>query len=412
MSWRRGVDANLTPLQQSLTADMQEYEHYRMNTLYTGVILEVYPSDSDRNRTAQQSEQRRGYMAEAKVLLVGTNTSSNLVVDHVAIPAPFPAGLDDYSEVLPRPSTNRVDGEDMSSSGAHINPYDLDGDWCVVGFVGGSLDQPFILTWWPHPRNSYDAATSGNGNPNRSGEGQALDQAGRSFKRTNGVEYVVTNRGDIYLTTTYANSRLTFDSESSDTRGRWTRETNDDEGGSILVTVKPTQTFELSWDEPQDGAGVRRGNDPSIPQSNPRSRTGNASTVEREKTYVILDEENIHVETTEEIKLKSRTRIIFNSDDETTISATNVLTLESTSILLGENAEDAVIKGDTRYADERQMLTALQAFVSTLSGLDVTGPNAVLGPIKTAATTFLPLLQSFVSQVNGTTHLSTKVSTE
>jgi hypothetical protein len=316
--------------------------------------------------------------------------------------------LDDYSEHLPRGSTHRVDGATLNSAGAHVDPYDLDGDWCVVGFLGGSLDQPFVLTWWPHPKNALDAATSGNGNPTREGSGQSLDQVGRHFQRFNGVEFVITDRGDIYLSTTYANSRLTFDTSSGPTRGRWTRETNQDEGGSILVELKPSQTLELAWDAQKDGVGVRKGNEAQLPQTNPRTGNGNTSTTTREKTYVLIDDENIKIETQEEVKVKSRTRIILTSDDEATINATNVLTLESASVLLGESAQDAVIKGDTRYAAERSFLTALTTFVTALTAATV--PD--VAEIKTAAITFAPDLALWVAEVNGTTHLSTKVSTE
>jgi len=333
--WRPIVGIDRGPVQQGLVTDPADYEHYQMNSLMLGVILEVYPSDSELNRTAHISEQRRGFYHEAKVLLVNTNSSSNLLVDHAVICPSVHTGLDDYYEHLPRGSSNRVDGERYVVGGANVDPYDLDGDWCVVGFMGGSLDQPFIVAWWPHPRNVYDAATSGNANANRTGVPQSLDQKNRYFRRINGVEHVVTGRGDIYLSTTYANSDLRFGTDIPATKGRFPRSLKAEEGGSILLEVKPTQTLELSWDEQIDGAGIRRGSEAELPQTNPPPTTRqNASATPRTKTYVKIDQEEFRVDVPEDVKVTSGKRVRIFCEDTTTLFATNLLELEAAQVSL------------------------------------------------------------------------------
>jgi hypothetical protein len=320
-----------------------------------GVILEVRPSDSEENRSAHFSEQRRGYLHEADVLLVGTNVSSNLLLKHVVITPSSLTGLDDYQEHLPRGSSHRVDGEQLNTTLANVDPYDLDGDWCVVGFLGGSLDSPFIVTWWNHPRNTYDAATSGNGNPNRSGVPQSLAQQNRYFKRVNGVEHTITGSGDIYLSTLYSNSDLLFGSETP-TPGRWPRAESTEIGGSILVEVKESQTLELAWDHQTDGIGVLGRRESELSQSNPSQ---NISPSLRDFTYITIDKEKVNLIAPAEFKVSSpgvvddtgeRTggRIRLFSEDTATIYAANLLELSTDlSITLDSSAGSVSISAAT-----------------------------------------------------------------
>lgn len=387
--WRNGLDANLTPVQQAYTIDPAEYEHYRMHQLYLGVVLEVFPADSESNRSSHEFQDRRGTHTECNVLCVGTNSSSSLYLTNVIVTTPHPAGLDDYFERLPRPSSNRIDGERLPSSLAYVDPFDLDGDWCIVGFLGSNLDQPFILTWWPHPKNTYDAATSGQGNRTQEGNAQALEQAGRYFHRINGVEFVITDTGNIVLSTKFASSQLTFQENNRPTEGRWPRNLDQEQGGSILVQVKPSQTLELSFDEAEDGFGISRVRDPQLPQTNPRTSTGSAS--QREKTYVRFSDSLAEFES-DELAVSMRTKIRFRSDDTATITADSVLTLDANEVKLGENAEQT--QGAVRGFD-------LYTWLSNMTVLTATGP-ASINPADLNGPT-----QNFIDDV-----VSTKVQVE
>jgi hypothetical protein len=408
MSWRPILGPDRAPVQQGLTTDPKDYTHYKINTMMLGVILEVYPADSKSNRTAHQSEEERGFYHEAKVLLVNTNSGSNLIVDHVVICPSVNTGLDNYYEHLPRPTRNRVDGADMPSDGSQVDPYDLDGDWCVVGFLGGSLEQPFIVTWWPHPRNSFDPATSGNGN-----QGESLVQDERYFTRVNGVEKVITEGGDIYLSTKYANSNITFDTPDvfrpggegtpgvqvpRSKKGRWVRTIDEDKGGSVLVEIKPSQTVELSWDEPIDGAGILRGNEAELPQTNPPpTKRQNASTIQREEMYVLVDRDTFRVDASD-VKLNVGNRVRIICRDETTICSTNVINIESKQVaidgteVIEVTSPSVTIFGDDEIKLESDTLIDLESndevsivannnasLLSTTADANVSGIRVILG---------------------------------
>jgi len=448
--WRPIIHIDGTPIQQGLSINPADYRHYDMKGPMVGVILEVYAADREENRTAQQSLTRRGFFHECSVLLVNTNSSSNLIMSHVVIPPGMPSGLDDYEEKLPRGSANTITGQTLTSNMAGIDPHDLDGDWCVVDFVGGSLDQPFTSSWWPHPRNYYDAGTSGRGNADTAGNPRALDQAGRYFQRRNGVEWVITKEGDIYLATTYADSRLVFNSSQGGTRGRWKRQEQAESGGSVLVEIKPTQTFEMAWDAQLDGVGIQRGNESQLPQTNPSPASrGNASATRRERTYIKIDSGEVRFDTPDEFRINSATRIIFNSEDTielasegsmdltsesnitiasedtTTITGTNLVELDAVSIKLGAAAIAAVLKGTDYVAAVTPILSlwftentsALAVADALIAAHAPTGPFPDTGIAGAAAlwkTTLLllnPALQAYTS-TGLPSALSTKVTTE
>lgn len=352
-NFRYNIGPDGAPVQQSLTANYDDYAHVRMGAKpLVGVVWEVYPSDDERNRTARNPA-RRGFLHECSVVIVDDGSSRTGFIEHVAITPDALTGLDDYYEHLPRPSSQRLSGQAMKPNLSHVNPYDLDGDWCVVSFIGGYIDQPFILKWWPHARNRYDAATSGKGNPTRGGEGKALQQSGRFFRRINGVEYVVTSQGDVYLATTYANSRLQMNERA--TKGRFARSQRD-AGGSIHVAVKPSQSLELSWRTQREGIGIRGGREDELPQTNPRSSNGTEEE-DNSSTYIRLDGSDITLEPEEKIVVSTKAveitavdglEVTSNSDVEidsenTSISVSGVVNLGGTSgrTLITSGWEDA-----------------------------------------------------------------------
>lgn len=369
MSTRPQRSADRTVIQGSLSIDKRDYRHYNMIKPFLGVILEVFPADSQYNRGAHAREDRRSYFHQCKVLLVNTNSASQLIVSNVIITPDANTGLDDYYEHLPRGTSNLTDGEELNAALADIDPYTLDGDWCVVGFIGGNMDQPFIMRWWPHPKNYLDAGTSGEGNPNQSNQPQALEQQRRAFRRVNGIEWVVTQNGDIYLDTNFAGSTLKFDKDNfQPTEGRWPRQVDDEIGGSILVAVKPTQTLELTWDKPQEGTGVRGKQEAQLPQTNPRPTNRTQQGEELENTYIRVEKDRVNVKTVEELVLATDERIVVSSDNEATINATNLIQLEAGQIKLGENAQTT--QGVPRGFD-------LYTWLSSLTVLTAMGPASI-----------------------------------
>jgi hypothetical protein len=236
----------------------------------------------------------------------------------------------------------------------------LDGDWCIVGFLGGNVDVPFIVRWWPHPRG-YDAATSGTQNPNNTAAKAYLEQAGRHFQRVNGVEFVVTKEGDIYLSTYRANSTLTLGSPLTPSEGRFPHTTDPDLGGSIKVWVKPTQSLDLDWNTPVNGLGVQDLAEPGLPQTNPGVP---GTPAERPNTYVFADQEQVLVEVPEIFKVTSRRKVLLTSDEETT------LTIGTSFSLTAEQDITLSVSSGNVYLGDGATLQPITDGVVTAQGID------------------------------------------
>lgn len=346
-----------TPVQQSLTTDPQDHRPWNMTRLMLGVVLDVRMSDSLANRSAQQRHDRLGFQHECDVLVLNDGSSSYMTMQKVVIPPRSPSGLDNYEEQLPRGCTGLASGGEYNQELHRIDPYDLDGDWCVIGFVGGLLDHPFVLSWWPHSRNPFDPATSGEGQ-----EGNTLQQQGRYFRRVNGVEQVITTKGDVILSTTFSNSRLNPSGDPD--RGRFPRHLDEDVGGSVRVYIKPSQSVELTFNMQEDGIGIRDAADPEMPQINPPQQAASSSG-EHPNTYIHITKdtmdskvpvdhrftsgERILLESGESLEMTVGADLIADVEGDCTITATNVVTLEGNQILLGANAAspEAVLKGQS-----------------------------------------------------------------
>jgi hypothetical protein len=326
--------------------DMSDYPDQRMNALFLGVILDIIPSDSDKNRSGFQTTDRQGYRHECTVLVTDDGQHGYMLLENVAITPDAPIGLDDYAEKLPKGSSVLFDGEEFDANLKQIDPYDLDGDWCVIGFLGGRIDSPFIVRWWPNARNPFDPATSG-----VAGDETSFVQLGRYFRRINGVETVINSSGDIIISTTYCGSALNPGGEQ--TFGRFPRNVNEEVGGSVRLYVKPTQTFEIDFNPQQDGIGVLDAPDANLPQTNPpQTEPAPEETGELPaESFLYFDREvlDVYIPVTasivsqDNILLKAVNYISIATDgDEDYIDLTsNVkITLESTKIYLGQAAED------------------------------------------------------------------------
>jgi len=251
----------------SITMDESDYRLNNLSGCYLGVILSVYEADRSRNILSSRYTDRRSYLHTADVLLINdgyNNTPS--VIPQVAILPVGPSGIDNYIESLPRGSSVYIGSESFDISVREGDPFDLDGDWCVVSFIGGNVNIPYVSNWWPNPRNVYDPQTSGQGNPDSQGSGTTLGQSGRHFSRSNGVEHVITASGDVYFSTYFAGSYL--DTQADPLHGRFGRQLATD-GGGVRVTIKPTQPLELTWNDQEDGIGLNNTHDPQLPQTNP-----------------------------------------------------------------------------------------------------------------------------------------------
>jgi hypothetical protein len=215
-----------------------------------GIVLNVYPSDHEQNASSTVESDDRGWRHECTVLALKGTTEIYMLLENVVIPPSSHSGMDNFDEELPRGLNARssVDGELIRENFFNISPYDLDAEWCVINFVGGSIKKPFIQNWWYHPRNKTDLATA-----KRAQQGTTtLKQVDvdknrfRKFKRLNGTRLTVNTQGDVYLDTTEANNTVEF------TDGKLQRQAFNN-GGSLQVNVKHSQQLELNWNTPVEG---------------------------------------------------------------------------------------------------------------------------------------------------------------
>jgi hypothetical protein len=298
MSYRDIVAFDRTPMQQSMAVDRSDYDGvYRVYKPMLGVILEVHPCDNEEhNRTAIKSKDRRGFAHEATVLIVDDGTDVLMTLENVVIPPDAPSGVDDFCERLPRGSTGLTSGQAMNPALHGVDPYELDGDWCVVGFIGGHVDRPYVQRWWPHARNTYDPATSGAGNPDADGVGTTFVQDRRYYRRVNGVETVVTGEGDVVLSTSMAGGAPMMGKPA--TKGRFAR-TEVADGGNVRVYIKPSACMEWVWDSQEEGIGPMGGHVEDLPQTNP----GTVKSVsDQQNTFFKVNSTDFAVTTPETVR--------------------------------------------------------------------------------------------------------------
>jgi hypothetical protein len=156
-----------------------------------GMVVAAYPPDHPSNRSAAHtSDPARGACLEIDVEVFGADRAvcggriSNVVVTPDAL-----SELDEFDEDYPRVATKIVGSDRNIDDDAPA--WRMDGQWVVVGFLGGSSRRPFVMRWFPNPLNFFDGATQG-------GTG-FLPQAGRKRRRTRGIDWVITKEGSVLL---------------------------------------------------------------------------------------------------------------------------------------------------------------------------------------------------------------------
>ena len=186
----------------------------------TGVILAVNPSDDETgNLTGGTSPVKRGIRHECIVWAGSDYGDPDTIITNVIIPPRAASGIDNYEEELPRGCINLIDGSVFDLSFANLDPAKLDGEWCVVDFIGGRIEYPFITNWWPHPSNNFDPSTSGTKvtiNPSTEYLKQVDRRTGRSrsIKLRNGYLEVINKRGDYYISTAQSGRKVLLKNES------------------------------------------------------------------------------------------------------------------------------------------------------------------------------------------------------
>jgi len=252
-----------------------------------GIILSVVPADAVDNYTALQSDDFRGIRHECTVLATDhIGQQPDILIKHVTVPPGRHSGVDNYEEDLPRGCSELVDGSTLSSDFSKVNYAKLDGEWCLIGFIGGRIELPFIMGWWPHPSNPFDLATSGHGYKEKAlVQTDIKKNRSRFIRRVNGTIFAINKTGDVYLDTTEANSQVSIKD------GKLTRKLVD-KGGHVQVDVGKTCQLEINFNEkehqnPRLGAGSTKSTpvtDVDLPHPD-QPVTGSPKTRATKRTY-------------------------------------------------------------------------------------------------------------------------------
>lgn len=257
-----------------------------------GIILSVHPSDAKGNWTAENHPQLRGSRHECTVLAGRLLGMPDQILKNVVIPPQRHSGMDNFEEDLPRGCKAYLDGSTYKADFSDVDITKLDGEWCVVSFLDGNSQYPYLSNWWPHPYNNIDPATSGETpiEGTKANLVQAdLEKKNRTRKlhRVNGVLTLVSRQGSVYLDTTEAGRTIKVE-------GTKRVASQVDKGGHIQVDVKKKAQLEINWNEkkstgPQLGAGSTTSkpvHDPDLPHDDqPFSETA-AQARDTERTFI------------------------------------------------------------------------------------------------------------------------------
>lgn len=258
----------------------------KFKTVYTpmeGIILEVKPSDDPDNLSSTiEWSDNRGHRHECTVLITDANSEPMLLLENVVIPPSKHSGMDDFEEDLPRGVSGHLDKEKLSKNWAHIDLSRLDGEHCVVSFLGGSIDKPYISNWWHHPANKFDPSTTGQA---CLAQADPKKQKSRAMRRVNGVLQMVSPEGDVYLNTNEANSTVEITPKY--------KRSMKNSGGSVQVDIKKTQQLEINWNLPIEGMKANGNSssqerEPSLPHVDHAKAIAAPKPAKRETTRTIL----------------------------------------------------------------------------------------------------------------------------
>lgn len=288
-----------TIIQSSLFSEVGSFVPEEQYAPIIGIVLSLYYSnDTSGNKSAVSSPIRRGSQIQADVQVVDDGTDTPQIISNVVVLPTGSSGFFDYTEDLPTPCSGRIDNESYDPSFPKVDYNMLDGDWCVVQYVGGRTKKPIMTHWFPHPSNIQDPATDGGQQYAGDTEGKEyLSQQYRLFKRKNGTSFCVTSEGSLYINTQLANAdkrveggKIVYDES--------------DIGGDVVVDVKPESLFEINFNKTVDNP-----DEPDLPQQNPPVEPiAERST---ENTVFRLDKDSVNAIAKEMI------RLLFSGDSQT-----------------------------------------------------------------------------------------------
>lgn len=275
-----------------------DYRDYRIFYPVTGVVLEVFAPDHVANKSNQYDARQRGYYWEATVRILNHGIDADDVIRHVVILPRGASGVNDFSQDVPTPSTQLLDGSEYKSSFSNIDPDKLDGDRCIVQFLGGKYNQPIMTGWFPHPMNTEDPSTGGFA-PG------VIEQGAPTRRRYKGVDVTVTPTGSVFIDTNGGGSRIVG------RPGGYTREFTE-EGGDIQLDVKNSRRLEVNFNVPAPDSNL----EPSLPQPNPNPGGSLSSLRDEDGTRFFMDKDFVRAVAGQVAEIMSQASGAFVKVDE------------------------------------------------------------------------------------------------
>lgn len=320
-------DGTVIPSSQRSYAD-HDNTHRRIHPM-VGIILAVHPSDADENWTADNHPLLRGSRHECTVWAADDLDVPSRLIHNVVIPPQRPSGVDNFEEDLPRGCSKLVDGTTYKTDFSDVDPAKLDGEWCIVNFIGGKLEYPYVANWWPHPYNNIDPATSGNTPPDQSlanlTQADLKKNRSRTIRTKNGTVITINRDGSVYLDTQEAGRTVKLD----DTKRTVS---NVDKGGHVQVDVKKKAQLEFNWNDkatkgPRHGAGGSANSpvhDPDLPHDDQPFKETKPSKRETKRTWMRFEEYKAVVKSSD-VQITAKTE--GSEDGQMTLFGTKTVAL-------------------------------------------------------------------------------------
>lgn len=287
-----------TVQQSSHDWDPADYRDLDISYPVLGLVLAVYAPDHPQNNSSLKNADQRGSYWEADVLILNNGLVGDDIIPHVVIAPNGPTGAWDYCQDIPTPCSQMLDGSEYRGTLSNIDVDKLDGDRCVVQFIGGKYNQPYMSSWYPHPANVTDPSTGGFAS-------RAIDQGTPLRRRYKGVDVTVTPEGNVYIDTNNSGSVIVGQP------GGYVREQRDP-GGHIQLDVKNTKKVEINFNAPAPDSNL----EPSLPQPNP-SPAGSFSALRAEDdTKFYMDKDFIQAVAGQVVELLSQASGAFIKVDE------------------------------------------------------------------------------------------------
>lgn len=400
--------------QLSMAVDLA---HEEITKPMVGVILAVNPSDDVDNLSAGvEASTQKGWKNECKVLIMDSGLEPTLLLENVTIPPGSHSGVDNFEEDLPRGVIRSLDGSKLAEHFKNQDISKLDAEWCVINFIGGSIDKPFITNWWHHPLNKHDPAASG-----QALKGNSLKQVDiqknkfRKFRRINGVQLLISPEGDVYFDTSEANSKVDILPS--------VKRMGVKKGGNVQVNVKTTQQLEFNWNTVVEGlkAGsdsTTQSREESLPHLKaPNKPLGNPKARETKRTIVRFKSDEGTISTGKMVvychgKGEEDGSFMVTADDSITIGqgaseeTLAYLSISEGELVLSTPDGDSITLSDdqvsaTTNGGANIVLQGTSAYISAASGISLNGgttpiPVALATPLITQLGLMLTALNTYL----------------